>query len=911
MSLFERNQNVPIGEKVKTWLSHHIRRTQSNLKVESAHEQYSLPVLAANELSERLTLSSLLPYTDINDEGMVTLDDGYRLRTMFMVRFSPFSIVGEDAESSIEAIIGLMPQESVLQFGILSNPLVAPQLDAWARSRQGGDNPSVSQMAAWRRDFLLAAAYGPSAAAQRAIHPRRYDYLLSASCLYTGELGDEVDWRRHLDAMEKLRSSILGSFSGAKMSARPLRKVEIRQTLRFLLSPHLFPDDIIKDENGDGAYVSSEALVTKETRSHVTADGGIVFSASGLDEELRRKTVGVLSLDGYPKRNSAALAAAMIGDSLKTNESIPFPFWLYVNITIPNQEALTDKLSVKMAGVGRQTRSDSPTVKALMSHLFEMHDELKALVDSSKSAHPPVRAYIGCNIYTDLDTLDGDIELVRSQFRRHGYRISPERNIALPVWLCSLPGYFVSEMDDGNKGIQRSTTMSSANASMIVPLRGEWQGTPPQEGGLPLLSRQNQLSFAWVQNAEVATNYNFVVVAASGSGKSFLSQDIIMDFLSKDGYVFVIDAGRSYYEMCEEQGGINLVFRPEDPIDLNPFDSIKTEDDLKENMELLLGVVRYMAFPHADKVEDIQYALMEKAIDAAWLKNRENTRVKDVADVLENSDDPRAKDIAAQMRPFVTGRHAQWFNGEGRPIDFYNAKFVVTEMDDLKSQGSLRDVVLTLMMNRIAHAMYLADAKTGGGPKVPKLMLIDEAWDLLANNRAGDFIERAYRTYRKYRGSAGVITQSFKDFDKSPAATAAYENAAWLFMLRQKPESLEAAFTSGKLMGDEYTKTLLRSVHTVPGIYSEIFIRCDEGQGVYRFIADPYAYWLYTTSPADKAIRVEKINEYVKAGKPRLEALSLAVGALATQAYQKRWGKTPAQVLTEIDIPAMGLQRVG
>ncbi len=896
-------------DRLKTLFSAKARVMQNKLKVEEAHPQYSLPVLAANELSERVTLSSLLPYVDITDEGMVSLDDGYRMRTMFCVRFSPFTIVGEDAEGVVEAIIGLMPAETTVQFGVLSNPLVQPQLNVWMNSRSGGENASVAQMASWRRDFLLASSFGPSAGKGRDIHPRRMDYVLSVACAYKGDLGDAVDWRRHLDTLDKLRNSVIGAFNGAKMGAQALRRVEVRELLRFILSPHLPPDDILKDEvNADGTpyYRSAESLVAKETRAHVTADGAVIFSASGEESDIRRKAVGVITMDGYPKRNSAALAATMIGDALQVNESIPYPFWLYVNITVPNQEHLTDKLNIKMAGVGRQLRSDSPTFKAMMSHLFDMQDELKSLVDSARSSHPPVRAYVGVNIYTDVDTIDADIESVRSLWRRHGYRCSPERNIALPVWLCSLPGYFVEEMDEGTRGLQRSTTMSSANASMIVPLRGEWQGTPPQEGGLPLLSRQNQLSFVWVQNADVATNYNFVVVAASGSGKSFLAQDIIMDFLSKDGYAFIIDAGRSYYEMCEEQGGLNLVFRADDPVDLNPFDSIHTEEDLKENMELLLGVIRYMAFPNADKVPDFEYAKLEEGIEAAWREKREATRVRNVSEWLAKNPDSRVQDIAAQMRPFVEGRHADWFNGNGRPVDFYNAKFVVTEMDDLKNQGSLRDVVLTLMMNRIGHAMYLADAKNGGATKVPKLMLIDEAWDLLANNRAGDFIERAYRTYRKYRGTAGVITQSFKDFDKSPAATAAYENAAWLFMLRQKPESLEAAFTTGKLMGDEYTKQLLRSVHTVPGVYSEIFIRCDEGQGVYRFIADPYAYWLYTTSPADKPLRVDKLNSYVKDGLPRTEALARAVGDLASETFEKRWGMTPDEVLREVGLEAAG-----
>jgi conjugal transfer ATP-binding protein TraC len=268
-----------------------------------------------------------------------------------------------------------------------------------------------------------------------------------------------------------------------------------------------------------------------------------------------------------------------------------------------------------------------------------------------------------------------------------------------------------------------------------------------------------------------------------------------------------------------------------------------------------------------------------------------------IRDWLAANADQRARDIADQLRPYAEGRLASWFDGTGRKVDM-KSHFTVVEMDDLKGQGMFRNIVLTMVMQRIAETMYGL-----GDPNIPKLMMIDEAWDLLGSLQTGDFIERAYRTYRKYGGSAGVITQGFNDFKKSNAAMAAYANSSWLFALAQKPESLEMAFKEGMVYSeDEGLKSLIKSVHTYPGKYSEIFVRGEQGQGVYRFIADPYAYWLFTTSPGDKAQRTKKITE-VKNKNPDWshgKALSEAVRMLASETTKRRYGKTPADALSGI-----------
>src|SRR5690606_19356263 len=124
-------------------------------------------------------------------------------------------------------------------------------------------------------------------------------------------------------------------------------------------------------------------------------------------------------------------------------------------------------------------------------------------------------------------------------------------------------------------------------------------------------------------------------------------------------------------------------------------------------------------------------------------------------------------------------------------------------------------VVLQLVIHQVTKEMYLADRR------IPKLLAIDEAWDLLGGIKTGRFIETAFRRARKYNAIAGVITQSFEDFEKSPAARATIENAAWQFVLYQRPESLEFAMKNQRIVGGQATLDLMRSVRSGKG-YSEI-----------------------------------------------------------------------------------------
>jgi len=150
-----------------------------------------------------------------------------------------------------------------------------------------------------------------------------------------------------------------------------------------------------------------------------------------------------------------------------------------------------------------------------------------------------------------------------------------------------------------------------------------------------------------------------------------------------------------------------------------------------------------------------------------------------------------------------------------------------------------------------------------------KILFIDEAWDLLAKGNIARFIETGYRRFRKYNGAAITITQSLNDLYNSPSGVAIAENSANLYLLYQKPETIQSIKNQNRLMIGEGGYTFLKSVHTVTGAYSEIFFMTSYGAGIGRLMVDRYTKLLYSTHPDD----IREIAQRTRRGMTTAEAI--------------------------------------
>jgi hypothetical protein len=225
-------------------------------------------------------------------------------------------------------------------------------------------------------------------------------------------------------------------------------------------------------------------------------------------------------------------------------------------------------------------------------------------------------------------------------------------------------------------------------------------------------------------------------------------------------------------------------------------------------------------------------------------------------------------------------------------------------------------VVNILLLHQITGEMYLTRNRR-------KVLFIDELKQQLGDIGADDpvkaaVIEEAARRARKYGGALGTATQSADDYYGSAQMEAAFNCSDWVFLLRQKPESIEMLDRKGRLTMDEPKKRLLNSLRTEPGVFSEVYISSPVGEGVARNILDPATHLLFSNKLEDNApideLRAqglsidEAIGELLRRrghqtllGGAMTVCVSVLVTACGLLAYD-RLVVRPAQVIGVVDV---------
>src|SRR5690606_13028629 len=142
-----------------------------------------------------------------------------------------------------------------------------------------------------------------------------------------------------------------------------------------------------------------------------------------------------------------------------------------------------------------------------------------------------VRVYLNFTVFADSeDEATAAVSNMKSFFREMGFQLMEDRFINAPLFLCSLP--FGADKD-AIRDLFRFRTMASRHVVRLLPIFADWKGT-----GTPMMqfvSRNGQIMNVSLWDS--GSNYNTCICAQSGSGKSFLTNDIITSYLSVGGMV--------------------------------------------------------------------------------------------------------------------------------------------------------------------------------------------------------------------------------------------------------------------------------------------------------------------------------------------------------------------------------------
>lgn len=713
-----------------------------------------------------------------------------------------------------------LPHNSFVQLGLFSLPDIDWALNGYLESKETNPYELFREYAARRADFVKSGIEKPLV--------RRSGVLMNSQLMI---VTIKVPVQGSPESQELQEFSELSDKFGEGMLAAGLRleRLGVDGYLRLMRQIN----NVFEKANGE--YDEFAPL-----REQVYAPGD---SVSVMADKLRfhdKYSAKFLSVKNYPKRASLAIMNGVIGDPQGLSNQITDPFLLMLTLRYPDQVKKASQVKAKAAIINHQVFGPTSHLIPILQYKKQGFDTLIHEMEGKGAMLCEMNLTLAV-FSKDERKLSKIVSGLQTYYSAMSLEVREDKRILWPLWNSMLP---LNTTENGIRGLYRFRTMAISHAVQFCPIIGEWGGTGISGSSIFVTPRGQPAIFDLYHSS---TNYNAILFAESGAGKSFATQGLLMDLMAEGARAWAIDVGRSYKKLCASvPSGQFIEFPEESGLCLNPFTHI---EDIDEEMDLLKAMISKMAAPN-DGLDDFRLAVIEEAVKGVWSRYGNNSDINAIAEWCTGQSDNRIQDIGRQLFPFTShGSFGRWFNGENN-LQF-NAQFVVLELEELKNKPHLQQVVLLQLIAKINREMYLAKRKDGG-KRTKKVLIIDEAWSLLDDPVMAKAMESGFRRARKEEGAFVVVTQSLADFFQSPNGRAMFTNAAHQIIMQQKSESVDMAIREGFLKIDGYGAWRLRSIHTVPGEYSEMMIRRDGEYGVVRYVTDRFTQVLFSTKGAER-----------------------------------------------------------
>ena len=448
--------------------------------------------------------------------------------------------------------------------------------------------------------------------------------------------------------------------------------------------------------------------------------------------------------------------------------------------------------------------------------------------------------------------------------------------------------------------INKVHTFDRRSMATVFPFTTSEVGHPT---GVPLgFNKQTGVPILFDNFHSSLTNYNMVIFAKSGAGKSVTMKTLISRSAVLMGIQsLALDAEGEYSIVAESLGGINVVISPTSQTVINLFD-IETEvvkDEITGKSRAVVNV--------ENKVEDVTQALLTMA--------RGSTRSKEVNEltkqiiseaVLEEyseagiNSDPNSLYAANTMTTGdVLGKQKKemptigsWYKRilrkaeENKNPDYqFHYSYLIKVMKqyvreyngqmayfDGQSTFDLLDGELFINLDisqleeRFARPLaqqillswiwekYVKKNSEDRTKASKKRVLVDEAWMLLPYPEAVDFLNTMARRARKRNVSLAIISQRFQDFYEKPEAQAVLTSSDTKLFLAQDKSEIE----------------YLKEVFKLSSGESGFLVTCAKGEGLLKVGADTAIIQIRPTAKEFEFVETN-INKLVQMNKKKDE----------------------------------------
>ncbi len=525
------------------------------------------------------------------------------------------------------------------------------------------------------------------------------------------------------------------------------------------------------------------------------------------------------------------------------------------------------------------------------SNLTQKRAETEQLRDEIAAGFNKLyEASIVCTLFAyNLEDLDKYTKLLSSEMSKSLVGVKSAWGMQEDAFKSNLP-----LMDDKLKKVH---TFDRRSMGTVFPFTTSEIGHPT---GVPLgFNKQTGVPILFDNFHNSLTNYNMVIFAKSGAGKSVTMKTLISRSSVLMGVEnLALDAEGEYRIVAESLGGINVVLSPNSKTIINVFD-IETElvkDEITGKERPVLNV--------ENKVEDVTQALLtmakgstrspevneltkqiiaesvaEEYMSAGINSNPDSLYIggegsnflrKD--NVIGKTKKPmptigswyrriqqKAKDnenkdyqfhysyLLKVMKQYIREYDGQmaYFDGQSTFELLEECPFINLDISQLEERFA-RPLAQQILLSWIWEK-YVKKNSEDRTKARKKRVIVDEAWMLLPYPEAVDFLNTMARRARKRNVSLAIISQRFQDFYEKPEVQAVLTSSDTKLLLAQDKSEIE------------YLKEVFKLSEGEAGF----LVTCGKGEGLLKVGGDTAILQITPTAREFKFVETN-LNKMVK-----------------------------------------------
>ncbi|KKQ64661.1 MAG: Type IV secretory pathway VirB4 component-like protein [Candidatus Shapirobacteria bacterium GW2011_GWF1_38_23] len=310
-------------------------------------------------------------------------------------------------------------------------------------------------------------------------------------------------------------------------------------------------------------------------------------------------------------------------------------------------------------------------------------------------------------------------------------------------------------------------------------------------------------------------NYNSVVFASAGAGKSYMIKLEAMRSLMLGTDILVIDPENEYRSLAESVGGQYIAFGYGEESKINPFDLSLVVEEGENALNDKVLTLHKMFKIMLGAMDPMEESILDKAVMEAYKakgitpdpesQKKEAPLIEDLYKALIGMEEEKAKNLAARLEKYIKGSFAGIFN-QKTTINLKNS-FVVFGIRNLEE--SLRPVAMHIILDYIWTIVKRELKK--------RILIVDEAWYLMQYDDSAAFLRGIVKRGRKYYLGVTTITQDVDDFLETPYGKEIVTNSAIQILLKQHSAAIDKVGETFYLSEGE--KQLLLSADKGEGIF--------------------------------------------------------------------------------------------